>query len=103
VPLAAGARSDIVGSAEAPIPGVGGSVPGTVYGTAYATSVPISTAPGGLPYEVGAAGPSAENIWEIGVAESYCQYPIFKMVGVLKSYQMLEHLVKFTIPKCNNL
>jgi len=75
VPLAPGGRSDIVGTGDSPIPGAGGSAPGTVYGTTYTSSVPLSTASGGLPYEVGAAGPSDENIWEIGVAESYCQYP----------------------------
>jgi len=74
-PLAAGGRTDIIGAATSPIPGPGGTRPGAVYGTAYAETVPISTSPGGLPYEVGAVGPSDENVWELGVAESYCQYP----------------------------
>ena len=74
-PLRRGGRSDIVGAATSPIPSPGGGLPGTVYGTTYEGGVPLATAPGGVPYEVGAAGPSIENVWEIGVAESYCMYP----------------------------
>lgn len=95
-PLARGGRTDIIGQANQLVPapgniggniGYGGNVPGQVYGTDYDESIPLGTSEyddvtgfltssPSVPYTLSEdASPSAENVWEIGTAESYCQYP----------------------------